>query len=105
MPSDGPGSGWTVNVSWAWQGTDASELLCDTPSSTTDYWGNSFVGTLVIVNRGNCPNGVKAQNAMLLGAAGIAILSDPAGDPEVMVGSQIVPIPVGTLFVIVVADR
>jgi hypothetical protein len=100
MPSDGPGLGWTVKPSWAWRGTDDSELLCDTPSSTTDYWGNSFAGTLVLVPRGNCPYGVKAQNAMLLGAAGIAIFSDVAGDPEVMVGPQIVTIPVGFMLLL-----
>jgi hypothetical protein len=101
MPSDGPGLGWTVKPSWAWRGTDASELLCDTPSSTTDYWGNSFAGTLILVPRGSCPYYVKAQNAQLLGAAGIAIFSDAdtTKDPEIMVGPQNITIPVGNFVI------
>jgi hypothetical protein len=94
MPSDGPGLGWTVNVSWAWMGSAASEVLCDPPTSMIDYWGNPYAGTVVIADFGKCPNGIKAQNAMLLGAAGIAILTENDGDPEVMLGSQHVTIPV-----------
>jgi hypothetical protein len=64
VQSDTPESHyWTFNVSWAWRGTDDSELLCDTPDYTTDHWGNPYNGTVIIVKVGVCLNGIKALNA------------------------------------------
>jgi hypothetical protein len=102
MPSDGAGLGWTRNISWPWRGTDASELLCDTPNYINDYWGNSFHDTVIIAQRGSCPNAVKAQNAILLGAVGLIVLSAPTGDPDIMLGPEIVTIPVRTTIIIII---
>jgi hypothetical protein len=64
VQSDTPESHyWTFNVSWAWRGTDDSELLCDTPDYTKDHWGNPHKGTVIIVKVGVCLNGIKALNA------------------------------------------
>jgi hypothetical protein len=94
MPTDGPGLGWTVNVTWAWRGTDTSDLLCDVPNYTTDYWGNPFNGTILMARRGNCAFGIKAANAMLLGAVGLIVIPTDSSSPGPMVGSQNIPIPV-----------
>jgi hypothetical protein len=62
---DGPGLGWTVNMTYAWRGDNASDMLCTQPSYTTDYWGNPFNGTILLVRRGACAFGVKATYAMV----------------------------------------
>jgi hypothetical protein len=67
IPADGQGLGWRVNISYAWRGTSASELLCEKPQPfARDFVGNSYNGTLILAMRGTCPDALKAANAKVI---------------------------------------
>jgi hypothetical protein len=104
IPSDSTteNAGWTVNITWAYRSNDPNgDLLCGTmtPDLYNDNWGNPINGTVLLVRRGNCAFGIKAQNAAQLGAIGVIIMPINAQDPPgILIGSQDVKIPVSLYF-------
>jgi minor extracellular serine protease Vpr len=64
--------------------TNSSYSLFDTGNNACTSVSNSASGKLAVVNRGTCTFSTKVRNAIAVGAVGVVVVNNVAGDPSAM---------------------